>query len=227
MSDVVTLAISIGSLLISISTAWLTLLRRGRLRATQPTLFYIGPDGASGDEHERRGSKVFIRTMLYSTGIRGRMIENMYVVVRCGNLHSVFSIWIYRDGSNLSRGSGLFVGHGGLALDHHFLRHVDDQYTFVPGDYTVDLYAQSVGERQPHLLISIQATLSVEISKEAETNGGGVFFDWIPGGGKYYGGEYYAYTRPAPRGEDIAQWSPRRPVLRGTGGGNDFGSFWR
>jgi hypothetical protein len=58
-------------------------------------------------ERDRGGSKVFLRTLLYSTSKRGVVIENMYVTARRGETRQNFNIWVYRDSGRLSRGSGL------------------------------------------------------------------------------------------------------------------------
>jgi hypothetical protein len=44
---VISLVVSIFALGASVLTAWLTLLRRGRILMTQPTVIYFGPDGGS------------------------------------------------------------------------------------------------------------------------------------------------------------------------------------
>ncbi len=84
-------------------TAWLTLLRRGAVRMTQPTVVFFGPDGGRADRAPK--PKVFLRTLLYSTADRGQVLENMYVVLRRGAESTTFSIWVYGDQS-LARGAG-------------------------------------------------------------------------------------------------------------------------
>lgn len=59
--ETASIVISVSALVVSVTTAWLTLFRRGTIRMTQPTLVYFGPDGLGG------GPKVFLRTLLYST----------------------------------------------------------------------------------------------------------------------------------------------------------------
>jgi len=60
------LVVSFLALAVSTLTAWLTLLRRGEIRMTLPTLIYFGPDG--GSRAEAPPEKGFLRTLLYSTG---------------------------------------------------------------------------------------------------------------------------------------------------------------
>lgn len=194
MPDPISIGISAGALLISAGTAWLTLLRPGQLQMTQPTLFYLGPDGVSAEEKARGGPKVFLRTLLYSTAKRGIVIENMYVTVRRGETKQNFNIWVYRDGGRLSRGSGLFVDQDGVSMDHHFLLPPDGtSFTFRPGEYAIDIYVKFVRARTPRLVGSVTARLPDSVAKEADKLGGGVFFDWGPDLGTYH-----AHCRPVP-----------------------------
>src|SRR2546421_7307666 len=104
----ISIIISVSALAVSVTTAWLTLLRRGTIRMTQPTLVFFGPDGVAGDP------KVFLRTLLYSTAKRGQIVENMFLKLRRHESAQTFNIWVYGDGP-LARGSGLFVGDNGGA----------------------------------------------------------------------------------------------------------------
>src|SRR5436853_6333630 len=102
--DIVSLAISVIALVISATTAWLTLFRRGTVKMTQPTVIFFGPD------NDGEGSpKVFLRTLLYSTAKRGHIVESMWVKLRRGESSQIFNIWVYGD-TSLTRGSGLHVG---------------------------------------------------------------------------------------------------------------------
>jgi hypothetical protein len=65
------IAISVLSLAVSGLVAWLTLLRTGIVKMTQPTIIFFGPDGAKGTP------KVFLRTLLYSSANRGGIVENI------------------------------------------------------------------------------------------------------------------------------------------------------
>lgn len=79
--EAVALGISLASLSVSGLTAWATL-RRGTIKMTRPTVIYFGPDGGA-----RGVNKVFLRTILYSTGARGRIIEEMYLKLHRGGNH--------------------------------------------------------------------------------------------------------------------------------------------
>jgi hypothetical protein len=160
---------------------------------TQPTLLYFGPDG--GTDSAPGAPKVFLRTLLHSSSRRGNLIENMYVTLRRAETAQNFSIWVYRDRGVLSRGSGLYVGHEGLTMDHHFLLpHDGTQYVFKPGRYTVDVYAKLARRRQPTRLGSIPVDLPDAVATAATSLRYGVFFDWGP-----HLGHYQAHARPEPK----------------------------
>ena len=91
--SIIGLVISALALAVSVVTAWLTLLRRGRVRMTQPTVIYFGPDGGLRDDSEPPAMKVFLRTLLYSTGKRGQIAENMFVRLQRGESRQNLNIW--------------------------------------------------------------------------------------------------------------------------------------
>lgn len=61
--EFISLFISITALLVSLITFWLSRLRKGMIRMTKPTIIFFGPD-------QSVESKIFIRTLLYSTSDR-------------------------------------------------------------------------------------------------------------------------------------------------------------
>jgi hypothetical protein len=81
MADPISLAVSGTSILISGTVAWLTLLRRGRVQMTKPTIVCFGT--VSGDQ--KNIPKVFLRTLLYCTAKRGIIVENMFTNVHHDN----------------------------------------------------------------------------------------------------------------------------------------------
>ena len=96
VTAIIGLAISILALAVSAVTAWITLFRRGRILMTQPTVIYFGPDGSRFGIKPRH-RKVFFFTLLYSTGKRGQIIENMFVSLRRGETRQNFNVWVYGD----------------------------------------------------------------------------------------------------------------------------------
>ena len=174
MIQTITIIISIAALVISAVTAWLTLLRRGTIKMTQPTIIFFGPDGVAGPP------KVYLRTLLYSTAKRGQIIENMYVKLLRGESSQNFNVWVYGEGE-LARGSGLFVGENGVATNHHFLLPKDGTgYQFLPGRYILAVYVSLVNRPKQLLLGKFSVMLTEKQAKAIAEKKAGVFFDWGP-----------------------------------------------
>jgi len=122
--------ISVLALAISGITLWLSHLRRGRLVMTRPAVIFFGPDGG-----DKGISKVFLRSLLYSTAKRGVVLEYLFVRISRGETRQNFSIWVYGE-KDLARGSGLIIGQEGVATNHHFLTPSDvNEFSFDAGEY--------------------------------------------------------------------------------------------
>jgi hypothetical protein len=120
MADPISLTVSVLALVVSSVTAWLTLFRHGTIKMTQPTSIFFGPDSPRASDGIAL-PKVYLRTLLFSTSKRGRVVESMHVALLRNEMHQNFNIWVYGEREKLVRGSGLFVGETGVAANHHFL----------------------------------------------------------------------------------------------------------
>jgi hypothetical protein len=177
MADPLSITVSFLALAISAVTSWLTLFRRGTVKMTQPTVIFFGPDS-------ERSSKVFLRTLLFSTSKRGRVIESTHVALSRNETHQNFNIWVYGD-EKLVRGSGLFVGETGVSANHHFLMPDGSSFGFTEGHYRVNVYAKLVGDRSPKLLFSQSLEISRDISLQLAEQNAGLYFDWGPDSSRY------------------------------------------
>jgi hypothetical protein len=185
MTDPVSILVSAAALMVSVTTAWLTLFRRGRLKMTRPAVVYFGVDGPI-DPAEGRPKKVHLRALLYSTGKRGCVVESMFVTLRRGESRQTFNIWVYGD-DKLARGSGLFIGETGVTCNHHFLLPADGtQYQFLAGEYQVDVFASLVGRDTPHHLSTVTLNLPDAIAHQLQVPENGAYFDWSPEPGRYF-----------------------------------------
>ncbi len=184
--NAIALAVAALSLTVSMVTAWLTLLRRGTIKMTQPTQVFFGP---SDTRHpgERPLPKVYLRTLLFATSKRGRVVENMYVVLtRDGAVSHHFNIWVYGERHQLVRGSGLFVGEAGIAANHHFLTAPDrSQFAFLSGRYRLQVFARLLGEHRDKELFAQELNISPEIAASLSESDTGVYFDWAPDSTSY------------------------------------------
>ena len=112
MTEPISVTISVLALCVSAVTAWLTLFRRGTVKMTQPTVIYFGPDSPRSRD-EVPLPKVYLRTLLFATSKRGRVVESMHIALSRNETNQNFNIWVYGD-ERLVRGSGLFVGETGI-----------------------------------------------------------------------------------------------------------------
>ena len=185
MADPASITISVLALAVSSLTAWLTLFRRGTVKMTQPTVIFFGPDAPRSSD-AAPPPKVFLRTLLFSTSKRGRVIENMYVALSRDEAHQNFSIWVYGEREKLVRGSGLFVGETGVEANHHFLTPKDaTSFRFIAGHYRVDVFAHLLGDRSRTLLFSQTLEVTREVAAMLEESGAGLYFDWGPDSSRY------------------------------------------
>jgi len=129
--------------------------------------------------------KVFLRTLLFSTSKRGRVIESMHVALARNETHQNFNIRVYGD-ERLVRGSGVFVGETGVAANHHFLAPNDgSSFRFAAGQYRMDVFAKLLGDRRAILLFSQELEISREIGIILEEPYTGLYFDWGPDSSRY------------------------------------------
>ncbi len=175
-----TIAISILALIISGVTLWLSQLRRGKLKMTHPKVVFFGPDGSEGDI-----SKVFLRTLLYSTGKRGIVLEHLFIRLRRGETQQNFNVWVYGE-KDLARRSGLFVGQEGIATNHHFLTPTDIRgFDFAAGEYELEVFGKIVGKDTTMLLSTIQLSIDAHEAEQLRQQDHGIYFDWGPDAGRY------------------------------------------
>lgn len=184
MADLIAIAVSVLALAVSAATAWLTLLRRGTVKMTQPTVIYFGPDAPR--YHKKQVlPKIYLRTLLFYTCKRGRIIESMHVSLIRNESSQNFNIWVYGD-DKLVRGSGLFVGETGVAANHHFLTPDDgNSFQFLSGRYHLSVYARMLGEARQTLLFSQELDITPETAEALKEPGNGLYFDWGPDSSRY------------------------------------------
>src|ERR1700756_5347256 len=179
MADSITTAVSVLALAVSSATAWLTLFRRGSIKMTQPTVIYFGPDRARRKERPAP-PKIYLRTLLFATARRGRVIESMHVTLARNEARQTFNIWVHGD-ERLVRGSGLFVGDTGVAANHHFLAPPDGtSFSFSEGAYRLELFAKLLGDPRPKKLLSQRLEITRDLATALAEPRTGLYFDWGP-----------------------------------------------
>lgn len=175
--------ISILALCISAFTAWFTILRRGSVRSTHPSFIALRYDFV---DKKLPQAKIFLRTLLFSTGKRGWVIESLFLCVREGTRIEEFAFWGHGD-KDLVRGSGIFVAENGVVTNHHFnpLR-TESLFLFSRGTYHLELVAKLVGRKKS---VSLWR-LAIEVPGGAFDSGSiardkAVFFSWSPDQQRY------------------------------------------
>jgi len=177
----ISLAVSSLSFVISATTAWFTLFRAGTVRMTRPTTIFFGPDGKEGS----LSPKVYLRTLLFATSKRGRIVESMHISLSRNETLQTFNIWVYGE-ERLVRGSGLFVGESGVAANHHFLLPRDDSFfKFTEGTYRLDVYVKLLGNYRRKKLFTETLHISPENAKRLIDPNSGLYFDWGPDSSRY------------------------------------------
>jgi len=203
MTDPVALTVSILALAVSTVTAWLTLFRRGTVRMTQPTVIFFGPDVPRSGERDLK-PKIYLRTLLFATSKRGRIIESMHVSLARSETHQNFNIWVHGETSKLVRGSGLFVGETGVSANHHFLTPDDgSHFRWLAGHYQLAVYARLLGDKKQQLLFSQKLEVTKDLAHQLENPGTGLYFDWGPDSSRYL--PHIDLRLPAPAPEQILE----------------------
>jgi hypothetical protein len=181
----VPILISVLSLVVSVTTAYLTLFRRGTVKMTQPTVIFFGPDSGSRQDPEKPLPKVFLRTLLFPTAKRGRIIESMHVTLSRNETRQNFNVWVYGN-DKLVRGSGLFVGETGVEANHHFLAPRDaTAFRFAEGQYRLEVFARLLADEKHIRLFSQTLDISCELAASMAEPNMGVYFDWGPDSSRY------------------------------------------
>ena len=184
MSNWLSFSISCLALVVAGVTAWLTFFRRGRLVMTQPTTVFLGPDGLAFDGER---CKVYLRTLLYCTAKRGYVLESLYLSLQRNEGKQNFNVWVYGNKGELQRGSGLFVPQEGINFDHHFLLPKDGtSFSFLPGTYTLRVFAKGVGQTTSSELTRITLSITEAQANELAKPQTGLYFDWGPDQQSYH-----------------------------------------
>lgn len=169
--------ISVASFGVSIFTLWFTVFRRGAVKSTHPAFFAIRYDIVGKTFPQ---AKIFLRSLLFSTGKRGCVIESLYLRVREGSRDVEFSFWGLGD-KDLVRGSGLFVPESGVATNHHFNpTDAETVFTFTPGTYSVELVANVIGRKRPISLWKVDLEVPAGAFNSPIRGDTAVFYSWSP-----------------------------------------------
>jgi hypothetical protein len=185
VADPVSTTISVLALVVSGITAWMNLLRRGALRMTRPAFISFSYDKV-GPNGRLIKPKILVRSLLYSTGARGRVVQNMFVTMRLGASKHNFTVWGHGN-TSLSRGSGLFVPPTGIAEYHHFNPSDDSpEFRFSTGEYELKVFAEVVADSRPKELCSVHLSVPEDALSHPLGDEAAIWFDWDPNKKQYH-----------------------------------------
>ena len=175
-------SVSVLALLISLFTLWFSVIRRGRVCSTPPSFLAFRYDFVGKKAPQ---AKIFLRSLLYSTGKRGHVVESLFLRVAERTRQAEFSFWGYGD-KDLVRGSGLFVPETGVATNHHFNPiDADEFFRFSGGTYTLELVAKLVGQKRLAPLWTVTLEMPEGAFDKRIARATVVFFNWSPEQNQY------------------------------------------
>lgn len=166
------------ALIISFVVLWLTHLRRGMVKMTQPSLIAF--------VLENNSPKICLQTLFFSTNYKGNVIENVWVKLQNNQQSYYFTFWAYRGKeSEIIKGSGLFISREGIPTMHYFLLNDSKSGSvFTEGNIRLQVYCDITNHKSRVLLGEIELVFTQEYLAMLQ-KGSGIFLDWDPTIQKY------------------------------------------
>jgi hypothetical protein len=170
--DPFSLAVAIGSFVISIVTLYLTYIQKGKLRLTRPTAIFFVRDGADGK------FKIVVTALLYSTAKRGQVVESMFIKIIKNDIVTTFGEWIYWEGNRVHLGRVKIGEEGRTLFDHFLLSEKTEEFSFSVGEYSLEMYAQKIGTKKPIKIFQTKFTLDNNTAESTTMKGPGFALLW-------------------------------------------------
>ena len=163
-------------------TAWFTVFRRGNVHSTRPSFIAIRYDFVADKPPQ---AKVFLRTLLFSSGKRGHVVESLFLRIHREGKIDEFAFWGHGD-KDLVRGSGLSVPEVGVVTNHHFnLIDAQEVFRFSGGTYELELCADIVSGSKRVTLWKVVIEVPSSAYESSIRRDTAVFFNWSPERGRY------------------------------------------
>jgi hypothetical protein len=110
----------------------------------------------------------------------------MFIRLQRGESVQNFNVWVYDNNGSLVRGSGLYINKSGVSCNHHFLLPKDGSgYSFLSGDYVLQVYVETVDEN-PKMIFEQNLHLTKQQQDEMANKKAGTYFDWAPNTQNYF-----------------------------------------
>lgn len=181
ITDVSPIVASIA-LAVSLFTLWFTVLRRGTVRSTHPSLIAFRYDLIGTNAPL---AKIFLRTLLFSSAKRGQVVESLFLRVQEGSRRAEFSFWGHGD-KDLVGGSGMFVPETGVVTNHHFNPlETETPFLFAGGSYSLELVAKLIGSEKHQSLWRVNVEMPVGAFNTPIVREKAVLFSWSPEQNRY------------------------------------------
>lgn len=175
--QIISSVVAIIALAVSLFTLWYTILRRGSVCSTHSTFIALRYDFVDKPVPQ---AKIFLRTLLFSTGKRGLVVENLFLRISEGTRSEEFSFWGYGE-RDLVRGSGIFVPEAGVVTYHHFNPlHTEKLFRFTQGRYTLELVAKVVAKKSLVSLRTIELDVPSGAYDTSIPRDRAIYFNWSP-----------------------------------------------
>ena len=179
--EIIALIFSGVAIAISLLTFYFSQLRKGKVKLSKPNQIWFGLPDLS----KKRRGHILIKSVLYSTGSQGQIIERLYAKLDTNNSSKEFSGWVIGKQSDTYKPGGMKISKEGYVGDHHFIHPKDGtSYSFKTGDYLLRIFAKIAGKETDVLLQKINLEIPVNFSKNLST-AKGVYFNFHSSNGNY------------------------------------------
>ena len=176
----VMLIISLGTLIVTLLTFYGNRVDRGMVEVTQPQTIFLQPANRFGP------SEIIMTALIRSTADRGKAIEHFFVRLCREESIENFTVSRYEDKGGFRPGA-FFVDRQGLSSSFHFSSPgYGAWYDFLPGDYTLQVYAKCAAEKEL-LVMEVHFSVTTELFRKMRSRKGRIEFVWSPDSRTYVG----------------------------------------
>lgn len=149
---------------------------------TRPTLIVLMHDNLGAGEVI---PKIFMRSLLYTTGNRGHVVQSMYLKIQQGEATQNFSIWGHGPQTELRFGAGMKVGPDGVDHNHHFNPPKNAHYQYSPGEYVIETFAELADSGKRIRLSRTVVIVTPEQAEMLKSPDKSLYFEWGPDAQSY------------------------------------------
>ena len=177
--DISALGISIFALIISALTFYFSHAYAGKIKMSKPNQIWFGFANPSRKAH------ILLKSVLYSTGAQGHIVERLYARLESNSSSQEFSSWVIGKQTDTYKPGGMRITKEGYMGDHHFIFPNDGtSYIFKTGNYSLKIFAKIAGENSDKLLREVNLNIPNHLSAELSSSKG-IYFNFHSSDGNY------------------------------------------